>query len=299
MSFALSNLARLRTKHVLPIFAAAASSLYYYHSINSIASETPVALKGGDEWIDLKLKDVRQLSHDTKLLTFELPSPDAKSGLTTASCVMTKFVTEKGNNVIRPYTPISDNEQQGTLEMLVKHYDGGKMSSHIFDLKPQDTLSFKGPIQKWKWEPNSFKEIYLLGGGTGITPLYQLIHEILKNEKDQTKIKLLYGSKTVDDILLKPELDALANKHPDQFKVRYFVDKATKVADQKITEGFITKDVLSKELSGPSDDIHIFVCGPPPFYDAISGNKKSPSDQGELTGALAELGYNKSQVFKF
>lgn len=33
--------------------------------------------------------------------------------------------------------------------------------------------------------------------------------------------------------------------------------------------------------------------------DAISGNKKSPSDQGELKGLLADLGYTPNQVYKF
>lgn len=31
---------------------------------------------------------------------------------------------------------------------------------------------------------------------------------------------------------------------------------------------------------------------------AISGPKKSPQDQGELDGALKQLGYNKDQVYK-
>lgn len=32
---------------------------------------------------------------------------------------------------------------------------------------------------------------------------------------------------------------------------------------------------------------------------AISGDKKSPKDQGELTGQLSELGYTAEQVYKF
>lgn len=46
-------------------------------------------------------------------------------------------------------------------------------------------------------------------------------------------------------------------------------------------------------------DVKIFVCGPPGLYKAVSGNKTSPVDQGELTGMLKELGYEKEQVYKF
>lgn len=35
------------------------------------------------------------------------------------------------------------------------------------------------------------------------------------------------------------------------------------------------------------------------MYKAISGNKVSPKDQGELSGILAELGYKAEDVFKF
>jgi cytochrome-b5 reductase len=32
------------------------------------------------------------------------------------------------------------------------------------------------------------------------------------------------------------------------------------------------------------------------MYKAISGGKKSPTDQGELSGILEKLGYTKDQV---
>lgn len=286
------------SKFVLPVAAAAVGlASYSFTSSSFIANEPSKAFKGGDEWIDLKLISSHDLSHDTKHLVFELPNKDDVSGLVTASLLMTKFVTPKGSNVIRPYTPVSDTEQAGTIDFVVKKYEGGKMSSHIHDLKPNDTLSFKGPFVKWKWEPNQFKSIALIGGGTGITPLYQLIHEITKNPADKTQVSLFYGSQTPDDILIKKELDALAAKHKDQVKIVYFVDKAD--ASWKGETGYISKEFLQKNLPAPGPDNKIFVCGPPPLYKAVSGPKVSPTDQGELTGSLAELGFSKENVFKF
>jgi len=48
-----------------------------------------------------------------------------------------------------------------------------------------------------------------------------------------------------------------------------------------------------------TENVKVFVCGPPGLYKAISGQKPKPSEQGELTGILKELGYSKEQVFKF
>lgn len=292
------SLARASSRYILPALGAAgAIGLALHCSGSKIFNDTSKTFKDNGEWVDLKLKDSWKVSPNTKHYVFELNSPDDISGLITASCLMAKYVTPKGNNVIRPYTPISDVEQKGTLEFIIKTYPEGKFSKHVWDLEPNDTVSFKGPIVKWKWEPNQFKQISLIGGGSGITPLYQLLHEITKNPRDKTKVDLYYGSLTTDDILLKKEIDKIANDHLEQVKIHYFVDKAP--ADWNGSTGFITKEFLKSHLPPPSTESKIFVCGPPPLYKAISGCKNSPTDQGEVTGALAELGYNKEHVYKF
>lgn len=293
------SLARFSSKNVLvPIIAAAAGvGIVSYLKSSQVGNEPSKAFTGDGNWIDLKLIKSEQVTHDTKHLTFALPKSDQVSGLTTASLVFAKYVTPKGNNVVRPYTPISDNDQQGTIEFAIKKYDTGKMSVHVHNLKENDTLSFKGPIIKWKWEPNQFDEIALIGGGSGITPLYQLVHEISKNPHDNTKVKLFYGSQTENDVILKKELDEIAKKHKDQIQIHYFADKVSSSWDGET--GYINKEFLQKHLPGPKSNSKVFVCGPPGLYEAISGNKVSPSDQGEVTGILADLGYTKENVFKF
>ncbi|CAK7894559.1 NADH-cytochrome b5 reductase 2 [[Candida] anglica] len=282
----------------VPIVAAAGGiSLAYQYQTRIIANEPGKTFKGDNEWVDLKVRKTWDVSSNTKHVIFDLPGKDDVSGLITASCLLTKFVTAKGNNVIRPYTPISDNDEKGSIEFVVKKYEGGKASTHIHDLKVGDTLSFKGPIVKWKWEANQYKSIALIGGGTGITPLYQLIQEITKNPEDKTKVSLYYGNLSEKDILIKKELDVLAAKHKDQVDIVYFVDKAEKGWEGET--GFIDKEFLQPRLPGPSKDSKVFVCGPPALYKALSGPKVSPTDQGEVTGVLAELGFTKEHVYKF
>lgn len=297
------NVSRLASRRVLfPVAATAAAvstvGLAWNYNRSFVLNEAGKTFKGGDEWIDLKVAKTVDISPDTKHITFYLPNEDDVSGLVTALMLMTKFVTAKGNNVIRPYTPVSDVDQKGTIDFVVKAYPNGKMSQHIHNLKENDTLSFKGPVVKWKWEPNQFKNITLIGGGSGITPLYQLVHEITKNPEDKTNVKLFYGSRSPDDILIKEELDKIAKENKDQVEVHYFVDEAPNGWSEGKT-GHITLDVLKEHLPKPSSEHKVFVCGPPPMYNAISGNKKSPTDQGEVTGALAELEYTKDHVFKF
>lgn len=48
---------------------------------------------------------------------------------------------------------------------------------------------------------------------TGITPCYQIIKAVLKDAEDTTELALLYANQQEDDILIRQELEALAEKH--------------------------------------------------------------------------------------
>ncbi|AET41530.1 cytochrome-b5 reductase Ecym_8246 [Eremothecium cymbalariae DBVPG len=278
-------------------YQASAINSSYIHNDSGTKAAAAATFTGDNQWHDLSIAAIEQLSHDTRRFTFKLPSDDHTTGLMTASALLAKYVTPKGSNVIRPYTPVTDNMQKGSFDLVIKHYEGGKFTTHLFGLKENDTVSFKGPIQKWRWQPNSFDSVVLLGAGTGITPLFQLMHHIAENKADHTKVHLFYGNKTPQDILLKKELDDLASRFPDQIHVTYFVDKPN--WSFRGEKGFITKEFLQKHIPKPDEKTQLFVCGPPPFMSAYSGPKVSPTDQGDLTGMLAELGYAKEQVYKF
>ncbi|KAG2379207.1 hypothetical protein C9374_007346 [Naegleria lovaniensis] len=259
-----------------------------------------------------KLKEVKPISHDTSIFTFALEDVDQvnedglkilkKLNMPVASCVFVK--ANVGDEVVvRPYTPINRNGDVGFMNLLIKAYPNGKLSKKIHEMKIGDSLEFKGPLLKYDYKPNMKKEMIFLSAGTGITPSYQLIQEILSNSNDSTKITLLYANKTPEDILLKKELDTLAKQHPNQFKVFYTVDAdPNKTADASIQgRGFVNHEMLKQfGLPKPSSDVLVSVCGPPPFYDLLCGQKKSPKEQGEVTGLLKDkFGYNETNVFKF
>lgn len=172
------------------------------------------------------------------------------------------------------------------------------MSSQMHNMTPGQRLDFKGPIPKYAWEENKHNHIALIAGGTGITPMYQLARAIFKNPNDKTKVTLVFGNISEEDVLLKKEFEDLENKFPQRFRAFYLLDQPPE--NWPGAKGFISKDLLKTVLPGPKEDnVKVFVCGPPGLYKAISGGKKSPSDQGELSGYLSELGYTKDQVFKF
>jgi len=256
-----------------------------------------------NEFRDFKLAKVIPYNHNSSRFVFDLPE-GTDSGLKVASCLVTKasdssVKDDKGKDVIRPYTTVTSPSEKGKLELLVKKYQKGLMTNHIFNLKVGDTLAMKGPIPNIAYTPNEYEHIGMIMGGSGITPGYQVMQAIDNNPEDKTKVTLLFSNVTEEDILLRKEFEAMQKRKPDQFKVVFTLDKPP--SGWKGPSGFLTADVLGKNLppAGLADKIKIMVCGPPPMYNAISGPKKSPKDQGELKGLLADLGYTADQVFKF
>ncbi|KAK5658731.1 hypothetical protein OQA88_1540 [Cercophora sp. LCS_1] len=265
-----------------------------------VGVEPKKAFTGGEQgFVSLELKDVETVNHNTKRFRFALPEEDMVSGLHIASAILTKVKPEGAEKpILRPYTPISDEEEKGYLDLLVKKYPGGPMSTALHDMKPGERLDVKGPLPKYPWSANKHNHIALVAGGTGITPMYQLIRAIFNNPDDKTKVTLVFGNVTEEDILLKKELAKLENTYPQRFRAFYVLDNPPK--EWQGGSGFINKELLKTVLPEPKEEnIKVFVCGPPGMMNAVSGNKKSPRDQGELVGVLKELGYTPEQVYKF
>ncbi|KEY66507.1 hypothetical protein S7711_04834 [Stachybotrys chartarum IBT 7711] len=258
------------------------------------------AFTGGDQgFISLKLADVEVVNHNTKKLRFELPESEQVSGLHVASALLTKYKgPEDEKPTLRPYTPISDEDTKGYLELLVKKYPNGPMSTHMHDMAPGQRLDFKGPLPKYPWSENKHDHIALIAGGTGVTPMYQLCRAIFNNPNDKTKVTLVFGNVTEQDILLKEKFEDLENTYPQRFRAFYVLDKPPKDWTGG-KGGYITKDLLKTVLPEPkNENIKLFVCGPPGMVKAISG-PKDKMQQGELAGLLKDLGYTSEQVYKF
>ncbi|CCM00046.1 uncharacterized protein FIBRA_02072 [Fibroporia radiculosa] len=258
-----------------------------------------------ENFVDFKLKRVEPYNHNTARYIFELPDGQA-SLLPVASCVVVKSPDDapnalKGPNgkpVIRPYTPVSPPDLPGEFIFLIKRYDEGKMSKHISELQPGESLAIKGPIMKIPYKANEFEQVGMIAGGSGITPMYQVLKHALADPTNTTRFTLVFANVTEKDILLRDEFDALKKAHPDTLDVVYTLDQADD--SWKGYKGYVNKEIITQHI-GPASlgsKVKVFVCGPPGQVSAIAG-KKDGMKQGELGGILKELGYTEDQVFKF
>ena len=66
-------------------------------------------------------------------------------------------------------------------------------------------------------------------------------------------------------------------------QVYYTVDKIGegKGDSWKAGVGYVTREMATQHIPPPSDDNLILVCGPPPMYKALSGEKAKDKSQGK------------------
>jgi cytochrome-b5 reductase len=252
------------------------------------------------EFKPFKVIDIQKLNHNTSLFRMDLGEGNTM-GMTTAGLMMVQGVGKDGKTMARPYTPTTrDSNTTGHFDLVIKKYEQGNVSAYVHGLQIGDQISVKGCFTKLEIKPNMKKEIGLIAGGSGLTPMLQVVEELLESSDDQTKLSLLFCNQTLDDIVLQDRLDALAAKYP-RFKVHYCVDQGD--ADWSGLTGYVTADMIKGIMPEPSPDNMIMVCGPPPMYKAICGPKKfekgKPPAQGEVGGFMKSMGYTEDMVFKF
>eukprot|EP00924_Labyrinthula_sp_SR-Ha-C_P006670 maker-scaffold_29-snap-gene-1.1-mRNA-1 protein AED:0.01 eAED:0.01 QI:259/1/1/1/1/1/2/64/298 len=294
---------RKNYKTILVAGASTALGFDYFNQKSSCKEEinTKPALSK-KEFREFELVEKEALTHNTSLYRFKFDDPKQISGLSVASCLMVKAEVN-GKSVSRPYTPVSMNDQTGHLDLLIKTYPapGGIMSRHVDSLNLGDKLEMKGPFMKLKYEANMKKKIGMVAGGTGITPMLQIIRQVLADPEDKTKLTLIFANVTEEDIILRKELQALQVLHgEDKLEIFYTLDKPVK--GWKYGEGFVSEEMLKEKLgikAEEGEDVMVLVCGPKGFMKHVSGDKGPNRTQGEVGGLLKKLGFNEDQVYKF
>ena len=251
-------------------------------------------------WTRAPLSKIRSLSADTKVFTFKLDHADQVSGLPVGQHLMMRVrdpVT--ANDVLRAYTPISEITDKGFLDVLVKLYlpegskPGGQMSMALDRLAPGDEVDFKGPIGKFEYlgkgmatvkgEEKRVGSFVMICGGSGITPIYQVLRAVMSDPEDETRCTVLDGNRHEDDILLRDELEALAGTGGSRCRMLHTLTGGSEAWTGR--RGRVSEELLREEAR-PGDGRMALVCGPPGM-------------EASARAVLAGMGWKDEDVLTF
>ncbi|KAM3145432.1 hypothetical protein pb186bvf_002476 [Paramecium bursaria] len=215
-----------------------------------------------DNFVQAELVKKEKLTHDTFMFGF---SSKADIKVDPGDHFVFK-VHQNGEDVERRYTPILSEENY--FEVPIKIYPDGQMTQYLNNIKINQSLSIEKRVGKIKYygtnkfmiqsKSRTFSRILMICGGTGITPAYALIKQML-GLQESLNIHLLYANKTEGDILLKTQL----LNYQQNFSSRFFYnDILNQQPDYNGLKGFVTRDIISQVFPKPDELTLATHCGP-------------------------------------
>ncbi|GIW22907.1 MAG: hypothetical protein KatS3mg068_1914 [Candidatus Sericytochromatia bacterium] len=203
------------------------------------------------------LKEKNQLSSNIYQLIFELESEYRFY----PGQWIDFFLTIDNKEYISGYSIVSTPLEKNILELGIKS-SNNKVTSYLFKFaKKQETFYISQAQGKIYFVPSINKNILLIAGGIGITPLIS-IFKFTYQINYPFEVCILYSSKNMDDLVYKKDIDKIVSLNKN-FKSNYFItDK-----NSKSFTGRINKEILSKFLK---ENQIFFLCGPNQMINDIN-----------------------------
>lgn len=211
--------------------------------------------------------------------------------------------------IARPYTPTKFTSN--VCEICFRVYPDGQLSPLLGKLEVGDKLEMMGPVGGHRYIPStstfehgakSWKNvtnIAMICGGTGLTPMLQIINAVLQIPR-QTRlkrglsVKLNYFCSEVDEVIMERELREFERVSEGGVTVRIIISSDKFKNDPKYREKYSFKsmrnldgegifDLLGTDKGFEHEDLMICMCGPKPF---VAKAKRELSAIGVVNNVL-------------
>jgi len=152
----------------------------------------------------------------------------------------------------------SSPTRKGYIECTFR--DTGRVTSGLASLEEGSTMGFRGPygnvfpLEEWKG-----KNLVFIAGGIALPPMRCVIWNALDTRENFKDITIVYGAKSVSDLVYKSELKEWSDR-PD-VKMVTTVDPGGETADWKGEIGFVP--TIVEKVAPSADNTIAIVCGPP------------------------------------
>lgn len=225
------------------------------------------------------LEEKRKISADTKIFSFRLDHDAQLVGLPVGQHLMLRLRDPATREaVIRAYTPISEGTERGRLHVLVKiYYDsadrkGGRMTQALDSIPLGHFVEFKGPVGKFEYlgrgrcsiggKERRVRTFVMVCAGSGITPIFQVLRAVMKDDEDETRCSVLDGNRVEEDILCREELDDLAAKNKEKCELVYTLTRPG--PGWKGLKGRMDRSLFESKVGPPPEDGQalVLICGP-------------------------------------
>jgi ferredoxin-NADP reductase len=218
------------------------------------------------EWQAGTLTAIRPETRQTKSFTFALAKWMVhKPG----QHYDVRLTAPDGYQTERSYSIASPPERVGELELTVERIADGEVSPYLHDvLVLGDELEVRGPIGGYfVWELALGGPLLLVGGGSGVVPLMAMLRHRAAQHAT-VPARLLYSSRSMDDVIYRDELDRLAGS--DQAFEVFYTFTRQPPADWTGYRRRIDAAMLGEVIKPFDKRAHVYVCGPTLLVEAVA-----------------------------
>lgn len=199
----------------------------------------------------------------------------------------------------RSYSLCSSPYFDKHLSLTVKRVKGGKMSNYLIDyLKAGDKIAVLPPVGNFYYKPqDASRHIVLIGGGSGITPLFSIIKSVLVQEPNST-VSLIYVNSDREHTIFYDQLESWSSEYGSRFLiVHYWSDETTKQSNTGFFSKLFRKKndhrINSERLKAIFEDLGIkkesnnefYLCGPQGLMEMA-------------TSTIKKIGFSKDVIHK-
>ena len=169
------------------------------------------------------------------------------------------YVDIHGQWKVAGYSPTSAPSNPNRVEIAVKRTGENLVTQFLHnEIRIGDTVWVEGGHGDFHYDVRLSRNILLIGGGIGITPLMSIIRHV-STFLEGPQTGLVYSAKSVSELLFKNELDQLAQK-ADKFRALYTVSQGSGPEWLGFT-GRITGAMILNVI--PQSNPICYISGPP------------------------------------
>ncbi len=217
-------------------------------------------------WQVATLRESKLVASNTKSFIFQLLAPmEREAGM---HCDI-RLTAPNGYQAERSYSIASAPEDKGIVEFGIALADKGEVSTYMWSLKAGAQLELRGPIGRhFIWRPDMPGPLYLVAGGSGITPLISMFRHYLRQGADPLRSVIVFlSARDFGKVAYREEMEKAAKDNPN---IR-FVITLTDFHPENWT-GYTRRldEEMLREVFPMRADANVYVCGPTAFVEAAA-----------------------------
>jgi ferredoxin-NADP reductase len=205
------------------------------------------------------VKEIIQRTYN--VTSFRFPRP-AELNYKPGQFLFVTIKAQDGKELSKHFSLSSSPTEKKHIEFTKKLSDSD-FSAALKALKVGDWARIDAPYGNFTFE-GEHERIGLLGGGIGITPFISICKYCIDTHQ-KTKVTLLYGNRTENDIAFRKELETLQRQNKN-LTVVFILNEAS--SGWKGATGLITPEMIKKEMPDYKETM-FYTCGPPAMVQVM------------------------------